>query len=46
MAARLQTPSLQVVKDQRHFVFSLQRVDDDHGDVDVENNEKRTMDLL
>jgi hypothetical protein len=46
MAVRLQTPSLQVVKDQRHYVFSLQRVDDGHGDADVEDDVKRMMDQL
>ena len=43
MEARLQTPALQVAKDQCHYVFSLQCVDDDHGDAEVEDDVKRTM---
>ena len=35
-----------MVKDQRHYVFSLQRVDDDHGDADVEDDVKRMMDQV
>ena len=42
MAARLRTPSLQVVKDQCH-VFSLQGVDDDRGDADVEDDDVKRM---
>jgi hypothetical protein len=34
------------VKDQCHYASSLQRADDDHGDVDVEDDMKRMMDQV
>ena len=51
MAVRLQTPTPQVAKDQCHYVYFLQGVDDedgdgDHGDVDDGDDVKRMMDRL
>ena len=47
MVARLQTPTLQVAKDQCHYVSFLHGVDyDDHDDADVEDDVKRMMDRL
>lgn len=45
-AARLRTPTLQVAKDQRHYVFFLRGVDGVHGDADVEDDVKRMMNWL